>query len=76
MKETGKHIKRHSWLIFWTIIFIMFIMYKIFIMFTIFKMFILFIMFIQFIMFIMHIFPHRKFDRIGGTSYATFPNFR
>ena len=23
-----------------------------------------------------HIVPHRKFDRIGGTSSATFPNFR
>ena len=22
-----------------------------------------------------HIVPHRKFDRIGGTSSATFPNF-
>ena len=24
----------------------------------------------------LHIVPHRKFDRIGGTSSATFPNFR
>ena len=23
-----------------------------------------------------HIVPHRKFDMIGGTSSATFPNFR
>ena len=23
-----------------------------------------------------HIVPHRKFDRFGGTSSATFPNFR
>ena len=23
-----------------------------------------------------HIVPHRKFDRIGGTSSAPFPNFR
>ena len=23
-----------------------------------------------------HIVPHRKFDRIGGTSSATFPNFK
>ena len=22
-----------------------------------------------------HIIPHRKFDRVGGTSSATFPNF-
>ena len=51
MKETDKNIKRHSWLIFWTIMFIMFLIFKIFIMFimvTMFIMFILFIMFIQF----------------------------
>ena len=23
-----------------------------------------------------HIVPHKKFDRIGGTSSATFPNFK
>ena len=23
-----------------------------------------------------HIVPHREFDRIGGTSSATFPNFK
>ena len=24
---------------------------------------------------VQHIVPHRRFDRIGGTSSATFPNF-
>ena len=27
-------------------------------------------------MFIQHIVPHKKFDRVGGTSSLTFPNFK
>ena len=31
---------------------------------------------VQFMQFVPHIVPHRKFDRIDGTSSATFPNFK